>query len=47
VRGEVDVETCFACIDTTAVVDDGEEGAIVCVPGGTARRRDERLAIRW
>ena len=46
-RGEVDVETCFGCIDVTDVIDDGKEGAIVCVPGGIAHTRDERLAIRW
>ena len=46
-RGEVDVETCFACIDVIDIVDDSEEGAVVCVPGRVARTRDEQLAIRW
>ena len=46
-RGEVDLEICLTCIDLGQVLDDGEEGAIVCVPGGTAHTRDEQLAIRW
>jgi hypothetical protein len=46
-RGEVDVETCLLCIDLEDVVDDGDEGAIVCRPGTVAQRRDERLVIRW
>jgi hypothetical protein len=48
-RGEVDIETCLACIDIEDVFDGGpgESAAIVCRPGTVAKRRDERLAIRW